>query len=109
MLLIRDALHPPQQLPTDARHVGLLPQLADNRLGEGFATLHATAGHGPLPLRWAPAPSDHQDLVALDDNRPDAHFRALGPWIERVDRQRRSAWSWLTFDRIVRRERLASS
>jgi hypothetical protein len=56
---------------------GLLPHLAQNRLGEPLAVLHAPAGQGEQAMRGRARPARQQDLSVAKDGRAHRQFRPV--------------------------------
>src|SRR5207247_8426192 len=60
------------------REAGLLPDLAHERLVQGFTRFHAAARQGEKAARGRPRAPDDQDLAVADDGGADGEIRAVG-------------------------------
>ena len=101
VVLVVDALDPPDQLAAHAFEPGLLAQLAHDGLGQQLAALDPTPGHRPLPRRRAVAPAEQQDdrRARPSRRRTPRTVRLAGPPTRSTGR--------LTPPRPIRRRRQA--
>jgi hypothetical protein len=75
VVVVADALDPPDQVVAHGLEAGFLGDLPHHGLGEGLASLDPTARHAPLPCRRAVSPPDEEQAVVDHGDGSDAHLR----------------------------------